>query len=112
MSEQPGLKVLFLTSSYPHSHEDTASVFLCYIAEHLADRGLKIHVLGPADTNSGTAVEGKVTVHRFRYFPRPLQRLRLRVWNYAESAPLTVALASSSVFRRGDGVFAAAHNSA
>ena len=75
MSEQHGLKVLFLTSSYPRSHEDSASVFLRYLAEHLAHRGLEIHVLAPADTTSGTSVEGKVTVHRFQYFPSRLQRL-------------------------------------
>jgi teichuronic acid biosynthesis glycosyltransferase TuaC len=71
----PPLKVLFLTSSYPRSLEDTASVFLRYLAEHLADRGLEIHILAPADTSSGTTVEGKVTVHRFRYFPSRLQAL-------------------------------------
>jgi teichuronic acid biosynthesis glycosyltransferase TuaC len=71
----PPLKVLFLTSSYPRSLEDTASVFLRYLAEHLADRGLEIHVLAPADTSSGTTVEGKVTVHRFQYFPTALQGL-------------------------------------
>src|SRR5688500_17153437 len=75
MSEQHGLKVLFLTSSYPRSAEDTASVFLRYLAEHLADRGLELHVLAPADTSSGTTVEGKITVHRFRYFPSRLQAL-------------------------------------
>src|SRR5688572_13105772 len=75
MSEQHGLKVLFLTSSYPRSPEDTASVFLRYLAEHLADRGLEVHVLAPADTSSGTTFEGKVTVHRFQYFPSRHQRL-------------------------------------
>ena len=71
----PPLKVLFLTSSYPRSPEDTASVFLRYLAEHLADRGLEVHVLAPADTSSGTTFEGKVTVHRFQYFPSRHQRL-------------------------------------
>jgi glycosyltransferase involved in cell wall biosynthesis len=75
MSEQYRLKVLFLTSSYPRSSEDTASVFLRYLAEHLADLALEIHVLAPADTASGTTVEGKVTIHRFQYFPFRLQRL-------------------------------------
>jgi len=75
MSEQQGPKVLFLTSSYPRSHEDTASVFLRYLAEHLADRGLKIHVLAPSDTTGGTTIEGEVTVHRFQYFPFRLQAL-------------------------------------
>ena len=75
MNNQHGLKVLFLTSSYPRSREDTASVFLRYLAEHLADRGLEIHVLAPADTTSGKTVEGKITVHRFQYFPSRFQRL-------------------------------------
>jgi glycosyltransferase involved in cell wall biosynthesis len=75
MNEHHVLKVLFLTSSYPRSLEDTASIFLRYLAEHLADRGLEVHVLAPADTSSGTTVEGKVTVHRFQYFPSRLQRL-------------------------------------
>jgi glycosyltransferase involved in cell wall biosynthesis len=75
MRDQQGLKVLFLTSSYPRSHDDTASIFLRYLAEHLAERGLEIHVLAPADTTGGTTVEGKVTVHRFEYFPSQLQRL-------------------------------------
>lgn len=75
MNEHHVLSVLFLTSSYPRSPEDTASVFLRYLAEHLADRGMEIHVLAPADTSSGTTVEGKVTVHRFRYFPSRLQAL-------------------------------------
>jgi len=75
MSEQQRFKILFLTSSYPRDHEDTASVFLRYLAEHLADRGLEIHVLAPADGTSGTIVEGKVTVHRFQYFFPHLQAL-------------------------------------
>jgi glycosyltransferase involved in cell wall biosynthesis len=75
MNQQKRVKVLFLTSSYPRSAEDTASVFLRYLAEHLADRGLEIHVLAPADTISGTIVEGKITIHRFQYLPFRLQRL-------------------------------------
>jgi glycosyltransferase involved in cell wall biosynthesis len=75
MSEQQRFKILFLTSSYPRDREDTASVFLRYLAEHLVDRGLEIHVLAPAEGTSGTIVEGKVTVHRFQYFPSRLQAL-------------------------------------
>jgi glycosyltransferase involved in cell wall biosynthesis len=75
MTQQQALKVLFLTSSYPRSHEDTASVFLRYLAEHLADRGLEIHVVVPADDSGGTTTEGKVAVHRFQYFPCRLQAL-------------------------------------
>jgi glycosyltransferase involved in cell wall biosynthesis len=74
MSNLP-VKVLFLTSSYPRNLDDTASVFLRYLAEHLADRGLEIHVLAPADTASGATVEGKITVHRFQYLPSRFQWL-------------------------------------
>lgn len=75
ISEQQRLKVVFLTSSYPRSRDDTASVFLRYLAEHLADSGFEIHVLAPADGKGETRLEGKVTVHRFQYFAPRLQRL-------------------------------------
>ena len=68
-------KVLFLASSYPRSRDDTASVVLRYLAEHLADDGVDVHVLAPADRKGATVVEGKVTVHRFQYFPAALQKL-------------------------------------
>jgi glycosyltransferase involved in cell wall biosynthesis len=69
------LKVLFLASSYPRSADDTASVFLRYLAEHLAEDGIDVHVLAPADGKSESVVEGKITVHRFQYFPAALQNL-------------------------------------
>jgi len=75
MSDPPGLKVLFLTSSYPRGHDDSASVFLRYLAEELAGRGYDVHILAPADGDGETAIEGKVTVHRFKYFPSRLQAL-------------------------------------
>lgn len=75
MNKQPALRVLFLTSSYPRSRDDTASIFLRYLAEQLAGRGVEMHVLAPTDTKGGTTIEGKVTVHRFQYLPSRLQRL-------------------------------------
>jgi glycosyltransferase involved in cell wall biosynthesis len=75
MIQQPRLKVLFLASSYPRGRDDTASVFLRYLAEHLADCGLDIHVLAPADGKGGTALDGKIAVHRFQYFFARFQRL-------------------------------------
>jgi glycosyltransferase involved in cell wall biosynthesis len=72
---QPPLKVLFLTSSYPRSKEDTASIFLRYLGEHLADAGIAVHVLAPADVKGGTIREGKIVVHRFQYFPSAWQTL-------------------------------------
>src|SRR5258705_4738507 len=75
MDRQPGLKVLFLTSSYPRSNDDAASIFLRYLADHLADQGLNIHVLAPADVTGGSRSEGKIVVHRFGYFPRAWRAL-------------------------------------
>src|SRR5262245_58491966 len=75
MKQEPVLKVLFLTSSYPRGREDTASVFLRYLAEQLASSGLEIHVLAPADGKGETIPEGRIKVHRFQYFPARLQAL-------------------------------------
>lgn len=72
--ERP-LKILFLTSSYPRSHEDNAGIFLRNLAENLTKRGVNVHVLAPSEGASSTLTEGSVTVHRFRYFLRRMQRL-------------------------------------
>ncbi len=69
------LKILHLTSSYPRRCDDTASIFLRYLADHLADRDADVHVLAPADGKTEILVEGKITVHRFQYLPAALQRL-------------------------------------
>jgi glycosyltransferase involved in cell wall biosynthesis len=69
------LKVLFLTSSYPRSTEDSASVFLRYLAEALAKRHIEVHVLAPSAGKSHKSTEDNVTVHRFQYFPVRLQKL-------------------------------------
>jgi glycosyltransferase involved in cell wall biosynthesis len=75
MDREHPLKVIMLASSYPRSADDTASVFLRYLAESLYKRGLEVHVLAPADRESGSETEKGVTVHRFRYFPGTWQRL-------------------------------------
>lgn len=69
------VKILFLTSSYPRNPEDTASVFLRYLAEYLAESGVDVHVLAPAEGVGGTKIERRVAVHRFRYFPSAWQGL-------------------------------------
>jgi glycosyltransferase involved in cell wall biosynthesis len=69
------LKVLFLTSSYPRTENDTAAVFLRYLADALAARNITVHVLAPADGARESRIEGKVTVYRFQYFPRRWQKL-------------------------------------
>ena len=75
MDREHPLKVILLASSYPRSADDTASVFLRYLAESLYKRGLEVHVLAPADRESGSETEKGVAVHRFRYFPGTWQRL-------------------------------------
>jgi glycosyltransferase involved in cell wall biosynthesis len=75
MDREHPLKVILLASSYPRSADDTASVFLRYLAECLYKRGLEVHVLAPADRESGSETEKGVAVHRFRYFPGTWQRL-------------------------------------
>lgn len=71
----PQLKVLFLASSYPRNEQDSAAVFLRYFAEALAAHGNEVHVLVPADGRSESKREGKITVHRFQYFPLRWQKL-------------------------------------
>jgi glycosyltransferase involved in cell wall biosynthesis len=68
-------RILFLASSYPRYCGDTASVFLRYLAEQLANSGVDVHVLAPAERRGGTTIEKKVTVHRFQYFPATWQAL-------------------------------------
>ena len=107
MSSGP-LKVLFLASSYPRSRDDTASVFLRYLAEHLADCAVDVHVLAPAAGKGETVVEGKVTVHRFQYFPATLQGLAYGSGDAAESQARTRALAASAILFNSDDVLASA----
>lgn len=88
------LKVLMLASSYPRNREDTASIFLRYLAESLSKRGIRVHVLAPADQKGGACAEGNIIVHRFRYFPARWQKLaygsgilpnlRRRPWLWAQ----------------------------
>ena len=54
---------------------DTASVFLRHLVVKLADRGVDVHVLAPADGEGGTTIEKNVTVHRFQFLPVSLQKL-------------------------------------
>lgn len=69
------LKITMLVSSYPRCSDDSASIFLRNLAESLRDRGLRVHVLAPADGKAGTTSENGVIVQRFRYFPGPWQKL-------------------------------------
>ncbi|WP_020482062.1 glycosyltransferase [Methylomonas sp. MK1] len=71
------IKVLWLTSSYPRSKDDSASVFLRYLAEALADQKVNLHILSPdhPEVQANTQPDGIVCQH-FRYFwPLKLQML-------------------------------------
>ncbi|MDT4291367.1 glycosyltransferase family 4 protein [Methylomonas sp. MO1] len=71
------IKVLWLTSSYPRSKDDSASVFLRYLAEALANQKVSLHILSPdhPEVQATTQPDGIVCQH-FRYFwPRKLQML-------------------------------------
>jgi len=75
MSRENPFHVVLLTSSYPRYAADSSSVFLRYLAQHLNQRGVTVHVLAPADQSAGMIIEDGVSVRRFRYFPKPWQRL-------------------------------------
>jgi teichuronic acid biosynthesis glycosyltransferase TuaC len=72
---QDGLKVIFVASSYPRNPQDSAAVFLRYLAEHLQKLDLHIYILTPADNHADAVHEHGITVHRFRYFPKRWQKL-------------------------------------
>jgi glycosyltransferase involved in cell wall biosynthesis len=71
------IEVLWLTSSYPRSKDDSASVFLRYLAEALADQKVSLHILSPDHPEvQSTAQPDGIVCHHFRYFwPRKLQML-------------------------------------
>lgn len=75
MTPQSRIKVLFLTSSYPRNNQDTAAIFLRYLANELTAGGVDIDILAPADGPSETYTEANVTIHRFQYFPLRWQSL-------------------------------------
>src|SRR5258706_15811593 len=75
MTPQSRIKVLFLTSSYPRNDQDTAAIFLRYLANELAAGDVEIDILAPADGPSETTTEANVAIHRFQYFPLRWQSL-------------------------------------
>ncbi len=69
------LKILMVVSSYPRTADDTSSIFLRYLVDHLQKRGHSLYVVAPGDTSTGTKVENGITVRRFRYWPGRRQGL-------------------------------------
>ena len=108
MDRNKPLKVLMLASGYPRSREDTAAIFLRHLAESLNQRGIRVHVLAPADKEPETRVEGNINVHRFQYFPSHLQKLaygsgilpnlKQNPWLWVE-VPFFIALMGCSLLR-------------
>lgn len=70
-------KVLWLTSSYPRNEDDSASIFLRYLAEALANRELDLLVLAPDhhEVRPFPQPYGLVCRHFRYFFPRRLQLL-------------------------------------
>ncbi|AMK78689.1 MULTISPECIES: glycosyltransferase [Methylomonas] len=71
------IKVLWLTSSYPRNEDDSASVFLRYLAEALANQKVSLHILSPDHPEVlATMQPDGIVCRHFRYFwPRKLQML-------------------------------------
>lgn len=71
------LKVLWLTSSYPRSKDDSASVFLRYMAEALATQQIDLQILAPdCPEVEATPHATGIAIRRFRYFfSRKCQKL-------------------------------------
>lgn len=69
-----GLKVLFLTQTYPRHPDDTAGPFIRDLAEGLVAGGDAVTVLTPhAEGLSSFWHDGGVEVHTFRYAPERLE---------------------------------------
>ena len=70
------MRVLFLTHSYPRTPGDAAGAFLLHLAQALKAQDVEVFVVSPAaDRLPADEVLEGIPVHRFRYAPRPLQRL-------------------------------------
>ncbi|HEY8165802.1 MAG TPA: glycosyltransferase [Gemmatimonadaceae bacterium] len=70
------MNVLFLTHSFPRRPGDAAGSFILRLASALSKEGVEVHVVAPSARGLPPAeVMDGVTVERFRYAPRRLERL-------------------------------------
>lgn len=71
------IKVLWLTSSYPRNEDDSASVFLRYLAEALIKQRIKLQIVSPDHPEVEASPDAAgIVLRRFCYFfPRKLQKL-------------------------------------
>ncbi|NOQ14935.1 MAG: glycosyltransferase [Methyloprofundus sp.] len=69
--------MVWLTSSYPRFEQDSASIFLRYLAETIDNRIYAVHILAPDDQHVDDSLYSPtVFLHYFKYFtPRRLQKL-------------------------------------
>lgn len=69
--------ILWLTSSYPRFEQDSASIFLRYLAETVNNAAFDVHILSPDDPSVDNALSASaISLHYFKYFiPRRLQKL-------------------------------------
>lgn len=76
-SDKSKQNILWLTSSYPRSKNDSASIFLRNLANSITKNNNTIHILSPDDNNIDILYkEEKITKHYFKYFfPRNKQSL-------------------------------------
>jgi len=69
--------IVWLTSSYPRFEQDSASIFLRYLAETIDNKIYAIHILSPDDQLVDHSLQSPtIFLHYFKYFmPRRLQKL-------------------------------------
>ena len=69
--------ILWLTSSYPRYEQDSASIFLRYLAEAIDHKVYELHILSPDDRYVDNSLySSTIFLHYFKYFmPRRLQKL-------------------------------------
>jgi hypothetical protein len=71
-----GVRVLFVTHSFPRQRGDTAGAFILRLARALWDAGTEVQVLAPAAAGLAEfdTIDG-ISVRRFRYAPRARETL-------------------------------------
>ncbi len=111
MADAGAGEVLFVTSSYPRWHGDSATPFIHHLAQDLRALGWDVHVLAPhAPGAARDEILDGVPVHRFRYlWPESLEticydggalvKLRANRWLLLR-VPLLVAAQWFALLRR------------
>lgn len=69
------MKVLYLVSAYPRDPDDVITPWMVETIRRLRPRGVEVEVLAPSYRALRSQTVDGVTVHRFRYAPRPWETL-------------------------------------